>query len=138
VAWTLRDQPHLGVARGLAFYQLASATADWVMWIVLADQGIFSTTTGRVLVLVSIPTHYLLGVLLVRAIRRTPTAPAPPLLGRFANHPQRRRGMGAFGAGGLSWAAGVGEADLAAGGEGAVGLAATCPATPQEPGRVGC
>jgi hypothetical protein len=44
---------------------------------VLADQGIFSTTTGRVLVIVSIPTHYLLGLLLVRAIRRTPAAPAP-------------------------------------------------------------
>jgi hypothetical protein len=61
----------------LAFYQLASATADWVMWIVLADQGIFSTTTGRVLVIVSIPTHYALGLLLVRAIRSAPTAPAP-------------------------------------------------------------
>jgi hypothetical protein len=31
--------------------------------------------------------------------------------------------MGGFGAGRLSWAAGVGEADLAAGGEGALGLA---------------
>jgi hypothetical protein len=28
VAWTLRNQPHPGVAKGLAFYQLASATAD--------------------------------------------------------------------------------------------------------------
>jgi hypothetical protein len=77
VAWTLRNQPHLGVAKGLAFYQLASATADWVLWIVLADQGIFSTTTGRVLVAISIPTHYLLGLLLVRAIRRAPTTAAP-------------------------------------------------------------
>ena len=42
VAWTLRDEPHLGVAKGLAFYQLASATADWVMWIWLADDGVFS------------------------------------------------------------------------------------------------
>ena len=39
VAWTLRNQPHPGVAWGLAFYQLASATADWVLWIVLAAQG---------------------------------------------------------------------------------------------------
>jgi hypothetical protein len=76
VAWTLRHQPHLGVAKGLAFYQLASATADWVMWIVLADQGIFSTTTGRVLVAISIPTHYLLGLLLGRAIRSTSITPA--------------------------------------------------------------
>jgi hypothetical protein len=69
VAWTLREQPHLGVAKALAFYQLASATADWVMWLVLADQDIFSTTTGQALVIISIPTHYTLGLLLVRAIR---------------------------------------------------------------------
>jgi hypothetical protein len=78
VAWTLRNQPHLGVAKGLAFYQLASATADWVLWIVLADQGIFSTTTGRLLVAISIPTHYLLGLLLVRAIRRAQPPQRPP------------------------------------------------------------
>jgi hypothetical protein len=69
VAWTLRKEPHLGVAKALAFYQIASATVDWVMWIVLLDQGIFSTTAARVGVLVAIPTHYLLGLLLVLAIR---------------------------------------------------------------------
>jgi hypothetical protein len=70
VAWTLRNSPHLGVAKALALYQLGSATADWVMWIALADQHVFSTTLGQVLVIVSIPTHYALGFLLVRAIRR--------------------------------------------------------------------
>ena len=70
IAWTLRNQPHLGVAKALALYQLGSATADWVMWIVLADQNVFSTTLGQVLVMISIPTHYTLGLLLVRAIRR--------------------------------------------------------------------
>ena len=74
VAWTLRHRPHLGVATALALYQLGSATADWVMWIVLADQGVFSTTLGQTLVMISIPTHYALGLLLVRAIRRA-TAP---------------------------------------------------------------
>lgn len=74
VAWTLRDEPHLGVARALAFYQLASATADWVMWIWLADDGVFSN--GTAIVLVAIVTHYLLGFLLVRAIRRASHAPA--------------------------------------------------------------
>lgn len=73
VAWTLRDEPHLGVARALAFYQLASATADWVMWIWLADDGVFSNGTG--IVVVAIVTHYLLGFLLVRAIRRASHAP---------------------------------------------------------------
>jgi hypothetical protein len=70
VAWTLRTRPHVGVAKALALYQLGSATADWVMWIILADQNVFSTTLGQVLVMVSIPTHYALGFLLVRAIRR--------------------------------------------------------------------
>ena len=72
VAWALRSQPHVGVAKALALYQLGSATADWVMWIVLADQNVFSTTLGQVLVMISIPTHYALGFLLVRAIRRSP------------------------------------------------------------------
>jgi hypothetical protein len=70
VAWTLRKQPHIGVAWALALYQLGSVTADWVMWIVLADQNVFSTTLGQILVMVSIPTHYTLGFLLVRAIRQ--------------------------------------------------------------------
>jgi hypothetical protein len=74
VAWVLRNQPHLGVAWGLAFYQLASATADWVMWIWLADQNIFSN--GQVTVVLAIITHYALGLLLVRAIRITSTAAA--------------------------------------------------------------
>jgi hypothetical protein len=67
VAWVLRNEPHLGVAKGLAFYQLASATADWVMWIWLADDGIFSG--GTAIVVAAIATHYLLGFLLVWAIR---------------------------------------------------------------------
>jgi hypothetical protein len=66
VAWVLRDEPHLGVAKGLAFYQLASATVDWIMWIWLADDGVFSN--GQVIVVLAIITHYALGLLLVRAI----------------------------------------------------------------------
>jgi hypothetical protein len=76
VAWTLRRQPHLGVAKALALYQLGSATADWVMWLVLADQHVFSTTLGQVLVIISIPTHYGIGLLLVHATRRAATANA--------------------------------------------------------------
>jgi len=72
VAWVLRDEPHLGVAKGLAFYQLASATADWVMWIWLADDGIFSG--GTAIVVAAIVTHYLLGLLLILAIRAASTS----------------------------------------------------------------
>ena len=74
MAWVLRNDPHLGVARGLAFYQIASATADWVMWIWLSDDGIFSN--GTAIVVAAIVTHYALGLLLVAAIRRASTAAA--------------------------------------------------------------
>lgn len=70
IAWVLRNEPHLGVAKALAFYQLAAATVDWVMWIALADQGIFSTTLSQVSGLMSIPFHYTVGILLVLAIRK--------------------------------------------------------------------
>ena len=92
VAWTLRNEPHLGVAKALALYQLGSATVDWVMWIVLADQNAFSTTLGQVLVIVSIPTHYALGFLLVRAIRRASApqsdAPSPGVFPPAVPNPQ--------------------------------------------------
>jgi hypothetical protein len=74
VAWTLRDKPHAGVAAALAFYQIGSATADWVIWLTLADQGVFATTAAKLGVLASIPTHYVIGVLLVAAIRESSRA----------------------------------------------------------------
>ena len=70
VAWSLRTDPHLGVARALAFYQIASATADWLMWVLLAHDGIFSTALGRAGAAASIPVHYTLGLLLLSAIHR--------------------------------------------------------------------
>ena len=70
VAWTMRKNPHLGVAAALAFYQIGSATADWVMWLWLADDGVFSTALGRSGAAISIPLHYTLGFLLVSATLR--------------------------------------------------------------------
>ena len=69
VAWTIRKEPHLGVARALAFYQIVSGTIDWAMWLAMADQGIFSTAAARAGVIASIGIHYTLGVLLIFAIR---------------------------------------------------------------------
>lgn len=37
IAWIFRHEPHIGVAKGLTFYQMASATADWIVWLVLND-----------------------------------------------------------------------------------------------------
>jgi len=73
-AWAIRDRPHLGVAKALAFYQLASATVDWTMWIALAHDGIFSSGQARVGVLAAIPSHYALGVWLLVGIRRASAA----------------------------------------------------------------
>jgi hypothetical protein len=67
VAWTLRNHPHRGVAGGLAFYQLASATVDWLVWLTIP--GVFATTQAKAGVLVAIPTHYLIGLLLILGIR---------------------------------------------------------------------
>lgn len=69
VAWTLRNEPHIGIAKALAFYQFASATVDWVLWISLADDGIFATS-NKAMIVGAIGSHYLIGILLVVAIRR--------------------------------------------------------------------
>ena len=84
VAWTLRDTPSLGIAAALAFYQVGSATVDWVIWLTLADQGVFATTAAKVGVLASIPTHYFIGAFLLVGIRSAwrRAALAAPVLAR--------------------------------------------------------
>lgn len=84
VAWTLRKQPHFGVAAALAFYQVGSATADWVMWLWLANEGIFATALGRTGAAVSIVLHYSVGFLMVAAISRARRAAAPPAAAAYA------------------------------------------------------
>ena len=69
-AWIFRHEPHIGVAKGLAFYQVASATADWVMWLVLSDQGIFNNGLAQSSVVAAIVSHYFLGACLILAIRK--------------------------------------------------------------------
>lgn len=68
VAWIFRRTPHLGVAKALAFYQVASATMDWAMWLVM--DGIFDNALARTTVSAAIASHYALGVLLIAALRR--------------------------------------------------------------------
>jgi hypothetical protein len=74
VAWVLRKNPSVEVGRALAFYQLLSATIDWVMWLALADEGIFSSSQAKIGVIAAIPTHYALGLLLLLASRPAPAA----------------------------------------------------------------
>ena len=41
VAWVIRKDPHPGIVIALAGYQLVASTVDWVMWVTMADAGIF-------------------------------------------------------------------------------------------------
>lgn len=70
-AWIFRKNPHLGIAKGLAAYQIASATMDWVMWFAMKDEGIFDSTFAQTTVIVAIVSHYLFGILLVIGINNT-------------------------------------------------------------------
>jgi hypothetical protein len=65
MAWVLRDRPVLAVAWIFAAYQAGAATADWVMWLVLADEGIFTNRLAQVSVIISIPLHYGIAALLL-------------------------------------------------------------------------
>lgn len=82
----------------LAFYQLASATVDWVMWIALSDQHIFSTLAGKIVFAredTSAPfltsNQLMLSALLphlrsdARAPRQDPGRPGPPCHRRTAH-----------------------------------------------------
>jgi hypothetical protein len=70
IAWIFRKNPHLGVAKGLAFYQMASATMDWVMWLVMQDEGIFNNALAETTVIGAIFSHYFFGILLIIGIRK--------------------------------------------------------------------
>jgi hypothetical protein len=71
IAWIFRKKPYLGVAKGLGFYQMASATLDWVMWLAMKDEGIFSNSLAQITVIAAIVSHYILGILLFIGISTT-------------------------------------------------------------------
>lgn len=70
MAWIFRKNPHLGVAKGLAFYQMASATMDWVMWLVMKEEGIFGNSLAETTVIAAIVSHYFFGILLIFGINK--------------------------------------------------------------------
>ena len=69
-AWIFRNTPHIGIAKGLAFYQIASATADWAMWLAFKGEGIFASPIAQATVIVAIVSHYLLGFLIIAGINK--------------------------------------------------------------------
>lgn len=71
IAWICRKNPHLVIAKGLAFYQVASATVDWVMWLTMKNEGIFNNPLAQTTVIAAIVSHYILGILLIIGISRS-------------------------------------------------------------------
>jgi hypothetical protein len=71
MSWIFRKNPHVGVAKGLAFYQIASATMDWTMWLVMKDEGIFNNSLAETTVIAAIVSHYFFGILLIIAINKS-------------------------------------------------------------------
>ena len=71
MAWIFRKNPHIGVAKGLAFYQIASATMDWTMWITMKEEGIFNNSLAESTVIAAIVSHYFFGILLIISINKT-------------------------------------------------------------------
>jgi hypothetical protein len=70
VAWIFRKNPHIGVAKGLAAYQIVSATVDWSMWLIFKEEGIFSSPLAQTTVVAAIVSHYFFGILLIIAIQK--------------------------------------------------------------------
>jgi hypothetical protein len=75
-AWVLRNDPPVAVAWCLAIYQVGATAVDVVLWLLLADQGIFAAPIARGMILAAIPTHFALGALLVMAASRKAAARA--------------------------------------------------------------
>ena len=71
IAWIFRKNPHIKIAKGLAFYQIASATMDWVMWLVMKDEGIFNSAFAQNTVIAAVVSHYFFGILLLIAINKS-------------------------------------------------------------------
>lgn len=71
IAWIFRNNPNIAVAKALAAYQMASATMDWVMWLVMKDEGIFNSAYAQTTVIVAIVSHYFFGFLLIVGIIKT-------------------------------------------------------------------
>jgi hypothetical protein len=71
-AWVLRKDPPVAMAYVFAAYQIGATLVDAVLWATLADQGIFTVPLARYSVIVAIPTHFLIGVLLIVAAMRHP------------------------------------------------------------------
>jgi hypothetical protein len=85
IAWALRRNPSPEVAWIFALYQVGAATADWVLWLLLADQGLFANRMAQLSVMAAIPTHYALGLLLIIGAVRAGRE-SRPVVGREVRH----------------------------------------------------
>jgi len=70
-AWMFRNERHIVIAKGLALTQFAIGNLNWIMFLLLRDEGIFSTGTQvKVFIMFTTVMHNVLGILLVLGIRK--------------------------------------------------------------------
>lgn len=69
-AWVLRKDPPVAMAVILGLYQIGATVTDIAIWITLADQGVFATSLSRISVMTAIPTHFVIGLLVLIAAAR--------------------------------------------------------------------
>lgn len=68
-AWVFREERNIRIAIGLALMQLAIGNLNWIMYLLLKDDGIFSTGLQvKVFIIFTTFMHNVLGFLLVAGI----------------------------------------------------------------------
>lgn len=70
-AWTFREERNTSIAKGLALTQLAIGNLNWIMYLLLKDEGIFSTGLQvQAMIIFTTFMHNALGVLLIAGVVR--------------------------------------------------------------------
>lgn len=68
-AWIFREERHIGIAKGLVVMQLAIGNLNWIMYLLLKDEGIFSSGLQvKVFIVFTTFMHIALGSLLIAGI----------------------------------------------------------------------
>lgn len=71
LAWAFREDRDVRIARGLALTQFAIGNLNWIMYLLLKDEGIFSTGLQvKVFIIFTTIMHNVLGLLLIAGIRK--------------------------------------------------------------------
>jgi len=69
LAWAFREDRDVRIAKGLALTQFAIGNLNWIMFLLLKDEGIFSTGAQvQIFIIFTTIMHNTLGILLIAGI----------------------------------------------------------------------